>query len=398
MITQIRFVGFKRLRGATVHLGPFQVLVGDNGVGKSTVLEGLELLTGLAGPLWEELRAAGLAPGRILHGRHAFRRLASLPDAKAFHLDLTLDGAPGATFGVMAAQGDDVPSDDAAGGPNRLFLLFRDGGPKVDPSVIDTGRLNFSDIALQLYRAREAGLGPTLRLRLDPVAITAPSAAAAGEPRMLATGEGLPTVLNHLLAQRDGTVEEIERAFGLLVPGVRRIRTVPASVTVGDHVPVSVDGESYMHRRTREIGGHSLEVAIDGLGWVPGDQLSEGTRLVLALLVAVHHTKARLLLLDDIEAGLHPRAQAALVSMLKQLVADRASTDRPLQVVATSHSPFVLDGLDAPEVLVVGATGPGTSAVQSLASHRDWGRLKGQLQPGEFWSFVGEGWVGEEVP
>ena len=391
MITQIRFEGFKRLRDATVPLGPFQVLVGDNGVGKSTVLEGLELLTGLAGPLWEELRAAGLAPGHILNGRHAFRRLASLPDAQELRLTLgfLIDQSERTDFAFRAnLVGQDTKLQARSGVYER----------KNDAGWLDIAQTGYEPIIQRFAGLRRLGIGQTLRLRLDPVAITSPSAAAAGEPRMLPTGEGLPTVLNHLLAQRDGTVEEIERAFGLLVPGVRRIRTVPASVTVGDHVPVSVDGESYVHRRTREIGGHSLEVAIDGLGWVPGDQLSEGTRLVLALLVAVHHTKARLLLLDDIEAGLHPRAQAALVSMLKQLVADRASTDRPLQVVATSHSPFVLDGLDAPEVLVVGATGPGTSAVQSLASHRDWGRLKGQLQPGEFWSFVGEGWVGEEVP
>ncbi len=63
------------------------------------------------------------------------------------------------------------------------------------------------------------------------------------------------------------------------------------------------------------------------------------TDLVALLQEAPRHS---LVLIDEVEASLHPRAQRRLMTELIQV-----ATDRRLQLVATTHSPYVLEQLPA---------------------------------------------------
>lgn len=376
MIREIAFKDFKRLRQATVPLGPFQVVVGDTGAGKSTVLDGLELLAGLAGPLWEGVRGAAPGANQVLRGRFAWERIAARPGTAAPELVATLgSSAIGTTFTVR-------PRQDGPGSSVELQIDNCHLGP-TEPGWTPGGVPDVDRILHDLASVRAAGLGPAQRLRLDPDAIAAPSPAATAAPVLQVNGAGLATVLTHRLALRDGSVEAVEADLARLVPGARRLRTVPVPVA-GPAPQAGGEGRA----------GHGVELDVEGLGWVPAEALSDGTRVALAVLTALHDSTVRLLLVDDLERGLHPRGQAALVAAMRAALARRAAEGRPLQIVATSRSPFALDGLDAEEVRVVAPIRPGVSAVRSLAGHADWERLKGQLQAGEFWSFVGEGWVG----
>lgn len=57
-----------------------------------------------------------------------------------------------------------------------------------------------------------------------------------------------------------------------------------------------------------------VEVDFEGAGWTPAALLSDGTLLAMGLLAKLHDPgRPRLLLLDDIERGLHIETQAALV-------------------------------------------------------------------------------------
>ncbi|WP_295450837.1 AAA family ATPase [uncultured Thiodictyon sp.] len=55
---------------------------------------------------------------------------------------------------------------------------------------------------------------------------------------------------------------------------------------------------------------------------------------------------ANVLLIDDLEKGLHPQAQRELVTALKTLV----TTDPKLQIAFSTHSSYVVDELTADQV------------------------------------------------
>ena len=64
-----------------------------------------------------------------------------------------------------------------------------------------------------------------------------------------------------------------------------------------------------------------------------------------------------------------------------------------LQVITTADSPFVLDALDAAQVLVAGSAPDGFTRIEALSAHPSWAKRRDYTSVGEFWSDIGEGWV-----
>jgi predicted ATPase len=123
---------------------------------------------------------------------------------------------------------------------------------------------------------------------------------------------------------------------------------------------------------------------------IPAPLASEGTLLVIGLLTALWtEPRPRLLLLDDIDKALHPRAQFELVAQLRKVL----EMDPELQIIATSHSPYLLDHFDAQDVLVTAVRPDGSTACARLTDHPDFERWKSTTRPGELWSFLGEDWI-----
>lgn len=149
--------------------------------------------------------------------------------------------------------------------------------------------------------------------------------------------------------------------------------------------------------RIRVGGGHDgvrEQIALDmaGAPGLPAAVLSEGTLVTLALLTSICASPDRpLVLLDDIDQALHPRAQIDLVRQIKRLLDEMPE----LQIVATCHSPFVLDELSAAEVRVFARRPDGSAAVKSLVDHPEAEKMKGALSAGQSWTLdPEEKWVG----
>ncbi len=384
MIATAHFEHFKRLRDVTLELGRLNVIVGRNGVGKSSALEGLHLLLQLATEKSGEDQAVLGRPGVLFRGPRAPERLASLPDPTGFAISVTTTDGMG--FGLRATL---APEDVAP--PYRFDLHY---GPEAAPETLqlpcgasDNPRLFFS-------KPHAAKLGAVVVLKLRAADLAAPHYSDREEPRIEHTGEGLPSVLQYLSGVRDGTLEQIEEALRRVVPDVRGIRTKPAKIVREERVPVTIDGQTSWHEQRRTLTGAKFEVEFADLGWVPADQLSDGTLLTLGLVTLLQHRPPQLILLDDLDAGLHPMAQREVVEVLRSVLAARPE----LQIVATSHSPFVLDALDPTECFVAGPVDPHRplhSHIRRLDQHPSWPGHAQFLGAGEFWSAVGEGWVAE---
>ncbi len=136
--------------------------------------------------------------------------------------------------------------------------------------------------------------------------------------------------------------------------------------------------------------GHELIFDMAGAKEIPAHSVSEGTLLALALLTLLWSPDCpNLVLLDDIEQGLHPKAQRELIGQIRQILAQRPG----LQIVLTSHSPYIVDELEAEEVWLLATDAEGVAQAKRLSDHPDARRVLEVLTTGEFWSAEGEDWV-----
>jgi predicted ATPase len=123
---------------------------------------------------------------------------------------------------------------------------------------------------------------------------------------------------------------------------------------------------------------------------IPARHVSEGTLVTLALLVVLAGPNPPgLVLIENLERGLHPKALRDLVDQIRLL----QKQNPKLQVVATSHSPYLLDYVEADEILLTSLGEDGYASVKALSEHPEYDRWKDVMAPGEFWSTVGESWV-----
>ena len=148
-------------------------------------------------------------------------------------------------------------------------------------------------------------------------------------------------------------------------------------------------------RHTKAPPGQIPAVLFDMLGAddLPASQVSEGTLLVLGLLTALYGPdRPSLVLLDDLDRGLHPVAQKNLVTLLRGLL--EAKPD--LQIVATTHSPYLLDCMEPNEVRMTYLQ-DGSTVCAPLEDHPKFGKWKDEMSSGEMWSLFGEKWLVEKV-
>lgn len=128
---------------------------------------------------------------------------------------------------------------------------------------------------------------------------------------------------------------------------------------------------------------------------IPTSFISDGTLFTLGLLTALNQVEGShaLLLVDDIDQGLHPLAQKELVGLLQGILENNPD----LQIIATTHSPYLLACMQPQEVLCMHLGEDGLSRMAPLTDHPDFERWKDEMNPGEFWSLFGDEWVAKKA-
>lgn len=101
--------------------------------------------------------------------------------------------------------------------------------------------------------------------------------------------------------------------------------------------------------------------------------------------------KPGVLLIDDLGQGLHPRSQRALVGVLL----DYQTRNAGVQIIATTNSVYMLDGMPPEGLMLMALREDGTTACKPITAHRNYENWKDEFRPGELWSFFGEQWVTE---
>lgn len=356
MITRFRLENFKAHRDTDLALRQFTVLVGDNGSGKTSVLEALQLL--------DELHE------RTAHTDELGLDELLRRDAK--RMSLSYEGHMREGQWATTLEITDFGSEPMLRLDGQVASGARFGW------AFDLSNLHEDDLREQLSICTDLiGRVALYRFRADQVAASAYSDEAG--VTVAADGAQTAVVLADLKLADDERFDRIEEALRRLVPSLDRVRIAPAMVERGPGSP--------------PVRGSKVHFDFRGAKNVPGHHASQGTLVVLALLTVLHGpNRPRVILLDDFDHSLHPRAQMELVRMIKDLL--ELDEFKDIQIIATTHSPYVLDEMSPSDVIAFALREDGTVAAKSLSEHPDAPRVNGSLKAGELWTLDAErDWV-----
>jgi hypothetical protein len=209
-------------------------------------------------------------------------------------------------------------------------------------------------------------------------------------PKMEYDGMGLAPALDSLKYEAPEKFEELQSFLKLIVPGVREIGIRRAIVPVSHRRSIEINGQVVPYEETKEMAGQEVIFNMVSGERIPAHAMSEGTIITLGLLaVIMSSNRPNLLLLDDIEQGLHPKAQVELVHVLKKII----QTNPGLQIIFTTHSPYIIDELEPSQVHVLNTTPEGYAVVKRMDEHPEVQRGLEVLTTGEFWDAEGEDWI-----
>ena len=363
MISKFGLCDFKGHRDTQLELGRFTMLVGDNASGKTSVLEALALQSRLAPSPVACLREAWAPENLVRRGSSRSAKLVS-------------EGTRGQISWTTRLELRVLPKPSPSGGaPWELELRGSLGGKEFVTTSSGEGGGGSTgpgwDTLGEIF-----GVVALYRLHAEKIAAGAYS--DVPEIRIEPDGTNTAVALAAMKLGNDEVFQRIEDAMRKLIPSLERVRIRPATV---------------QHPSAQHVVGNKLYFDFRGAPGVPADGASHGTLIVLALFAILHgQNRPNLILLDDFDHALHPRAQMELVRMIKSLLALDEFSD--VQVVATTHSPYVLDELDPSEVYAFALRDDGTVASRRLSEHPEAEKTRGTLKAGQLWSLDPErDWV-----
>lgn len=219
---------------------------------------------------------------------------------------------------------------------------------------------------------------PETRLvALQPPTLREASYIDSDQPLVETDGYGLATALAYMKLSNSDGFAAIEKRTRAIVPTFESLRFKRSKVA---------------SEGPRTIYGDELVFDMKGASGLPPSAVSDGTLLTLGLLTMTMQYSAVdrefLFLIDELERGLHPKALGELIAQLRRL-----TRESEVQILATSHSPYLVDWLQPDEVRLTGLLDDGTATIRKLTDHPDFERWKEEMSPGELWSTVGEDWI-----
>jgi len=368
-ITRVLLENFKSHARTEIPLRPLTVLVGPNSVGKTSVLEAIEWVVGRSGMTEHAFEA----------GDPADQRKVRMGEAAMM---LRVDGSDAAQSQLWVGM-----ARESIGGFSQTRSWAR-GGARGSRTAGSSGA---QELDAEFGDIRRSVLGAATLLRLEREQLVSPSTVEFGQQvsSLDEWGGGLAGVLAVTKLFREGVFSAIVAALRRVVPSLEGIHVVSSTFTrtrwfsLGPNEPRTEEEEV--------LNGAELRFDFVGAKGITAKEVSEGTLVALGILTAAltGPDGPRVVLLDDIERALHPRAQRELIRMLRQIIADNPQ----LQIIATSHSPYLVDEFTPEEVIVFAQRKDGSSAARPLSEHPRIQQALEVLTTGEFLAAEEEAWV-----
>lgn len=371
-IKSIAVENFKALRSpGTVRLKPLSVIIGNNGSGKSSLLEAVQtyvqvVASGVDAAMehwqgFEHIRHKAAQPRQT-----SVSTMAKQPNAMKFALNVKVDD-------VAAKLQLDVNTFNQG---NLLYIqreFYEKGLDFVERTAGSTGITgvhNSSGLQPDVERALKTlaggksllpylgafdkitlALGNMLFLRLNPDTIGQLQSVKRSERRIQLASDG-SNVAEYLIDLRErspSAFEQVTQALRYVLPYASDVE--PKVLDAG------VLRRSYVQL---------LESKYEIPGWL----MSSGSLRVLPLIATLLDPEPpSVIFIEEVENGLDPRTVGLVVDLMRA-----AAKSGRTQVIATTHSPYLLDMLDLDDVLLCerGLTGPAFSWPASRIEMKAW--------------------------
>lgn len=336
MIKRIKIENYKSIVDQTLELGAFNVVIGANGCGKSNILEAIAMaaLSSSGGLLPEMFESRGIRLSDSRFMRSAFEDT----DKEYISLQVETTGGDESLYRIhyntelRPAQWEDVVEEET----KALITTVKDHGQKYkikdlvaflksrdDRNSINVNLLEGENHQLVLTRSRVNGLRSFTIYSLEESALR--SLDSMPSTKLGRTGKGLLPYLKELSKTNEGRAVLKEIKENMQVIDWFEDMEMPEQGLAQDSTLILKD--RYVDETLSYFDQRSANEAFLYLLFYFTLFISEETPSFFAI--------------DNIESSLNPKLCRLVISKLTKLAQEHNK-----QVILTTHSPFVLDGLD----------------------------------------------------
>ena len=371
MLEKVELHNFKSHRSTQLSLDDSRLhaLVGQNSSGKTSILQALHYLNRLADSQFENIFRHQRAPEFIT-------------TIGQKHMSVVGSGFWGYNNNRKSWQASyNFQQQDG-----NFWLPSGSWKVDQDESNVEGWSSSLSEASYPVPQA----LKFAVYLKLIATNLAQAAYSGAVTPRVEFDGSGLAPTLDYLRNEAPDNFQSLQKMLQRIVPGVQKVGIRRAKVMINRQRLIEVDGKSIAYEENQENAGQEVVLDMNTGERVPAHAISEGTMLTLGLLTVLMNPKQpNLVLLDDIEQGLHPKAQRELITVFKEII----QANQNLQIIFSTHSPYIVDALIPSQVHVLSNTNSGFTRSKRLDEHPDVEWAKQTLTTGEFWDAEGEDWV-----
>lgn len=336
----------------TIKFTPLTVFIGNNGSGKSSIVEAMEtfqsvVLNGLDEAMipwygfeyiWNKAKEHKTIKDKISNPMtFTFRGKADNEKLK-FHLEIVADSE----F-------------------NKIFF-------QVYKAAFNSGELNDMHKFISNGEITDPKLKAFVNgwqfLKLDPYSMTEPMPQKRSYAAIKLNQDG-SNIAEYLQSVRDQDIH----AFNGIIEALRVV--LPYAEDLQPAITSELDRKVYLMMSEENIADK-----------LPGWLLSTGTLRILALLAVLRHpTPSPVIIIEEIENGLDPRTIHLLVDEIRYFVESGRG-----QVIVTTHSPYLLDLLNLSQLIVVERDTSGSPVFTRPASQKSLEEWAQRFSPGKLYT------------
>lgn len=373
---------FKAVRDSNViKFTPLTVFIGNNGSGKSSIIEALEtyqliITNGLDEAMnrwrgYEYIR--NLAVGHIVRKKMDEERHG---ETNPIEFNIGLYIKLKMVVNVTSGRNELFIQEETITNKKNLLVRRNADGSVYDPgfgttthkgacedgiSIISRAPSVTEKTNFEAYNEFDA-ISSWQFLSLAPDVMTSPmpQKRTGGKTKLNKDGSNIAEYLLDIIRKNRSTFEGILETLQFILPYARDLQ--PAL--------------------TSELERNVYLQLTEGEFKVPGWLLSTGTMRLVALLALLRHpTPPPLIVIEEIENGLDPRTIHLIVDEIRRVIESGKS-----QIIITTHSPYLLDLLHISQIVLVERDESGQPVFSRPADQESLGEWAKKFSPGKLYT------------
>ena len=385
-IKTIAVENFKALRSTgAVRLKPLSVIIGNNGSGKSSLMEAVETYVRVlntdvdaAMDYWQgfehirhksaqPLQTSDITPAKQHNAMRIALKVVVDADIAKLRMDINTRDSSNLLY---------IQKEQCEMGASNVIRTAVSKSENQSLGIVSSTNLQ-ADIqsALKTISSGESllpylgpldkvtrGLREMLFLRLNPDTIGQLQSVKRSERRIQLASDG-SNVAEYLIDLR----ERSPSAFEQVTQALRYV------------LPYAIDVEPTV--LNAGVLRRSYVQLLEGKYEIPGWLMSSGSLRVLPLIATLLDPEPpSVIFIEEVENGLDPRTVGLVVDLMRA-----AAKSGRTQVIATTHSPYLLDMLDLDDVLLC-ERGPKGPAFSWPAGHTEMKAWRNRFLPGKLYT------------